>query len=140
MAEARRETVRRWLRYLLAAAFAFAGVAHLRSPATFLAITPSWVPMPEQVIMLTGLCELAGAAALLTGRLRWWAGVMLAAYTVCVYPANIKHALDGVAIGGTRLGWWYHGPRLAFQPVIFWWCLFAGGVIDWPWRRQARAA
>lgn len=140
MAEARRETVRRWLRYVLAAAFAFAGIAHLRSPATFLAITPGWVPMPEQVIMLTGLCELAGAAALLTGRLRWWAGVLLAAYTVCVYPANIKHALDGIAIGGTQLGWWYHGPRLAFQPVILWWCLFAGGVIDWPWRRQPRAA
>ena len=102
---------------------------------TFLA----WLQI-SVLIMLTGLCELAGAVALLTKRLRWWAGVMLAAYTVCVYPANINHALNDIAVGGTRLGWGYHGPRLAFQPVIFWWCLFAGGVVDWPWRRQARAA
>jgi uncharacterized membrane protein len=41
---------------------------------------------------------------------------MLAAYTVCVYPANFKHAVDHIPIGKTRLGWWYQAPRLAFQP------------------------
>ncbi len=136
MAEDRRETNRRVLRIVLAAAFALAGIAHLRSPATFLAITPDWVPMPATVIMATGVCELAGAAALLTKRLRWFAGVMLALYAVCVFPANVHHALAGVAVGGTKLGWWYHGPRLAFQPVIVWWCLFAGTVIDWPFGRR----
>ena len=126
------------LRFLLAVAFAFAGIAHLRSPATFLAITPGWVPMPATVIAATGVCELAGAAGLLVPRWRWLAGVMLALYTVCVYPANIHHALDGIAVGGTQLGWWYHGPRLAFQPVIVWWCLFAGSVVDWPFGRATR--
>ncbi len=135
MTDIRREVVRDWLRFLLAVAFAFAGIAHLRSPETFLAITPGWVPMPATVIMATGVCELAGAAGLLVPRLRWVAGVMLALYTVCVYPANINHALNDLAVGGSRLGWWYHGPRLAFQPVIVWWCLFAGGVINWPYRR-----
>ena len=84
--------------------------------------------------MLTGLCELAGAAALLTRRLRALAGVMLALYAVCVYPANIKQAITGGMIDGVRLTWWYHGPRLAFQPVIVWWALFSGEVIDWPFR------
>lgn len=136
MTKTRREVVRDWLRFLLAVAFALAGFAHLWSPAKFLAITPAWVPMPATVIMITGVCELAGAVALLTTRLRWLAGVMLALYAVCVYPANINHALNAVAVGGTQLGWWYHGLRLAFQPVIVWWCLFAGGVTDWPWRRR----
>jgi uncharacterized membrane protein len=81
------------------------------------------------------VCEIAGALALLVPRLRWLAGVALAAYAVAVYPANIKHAIEGVAIGGSVLGWGYHAPRLAFQPVFVWWALFAGGVIDWPWRR-----
>jgi uncharacterized membrane protein len=81
---------------------------------------------------------LNSAYALMTGRLRYAAGVMLALYAVCVYPANIKHALDSVTVGGTKLGWGYHGPRLAFQPVFVWWALFAGGVINWPFgRRQA---
>lgn len=129
---ARDTTARKVLRVVLAAAFLLVGIVHLRSPGSFLPIVPGWVPFPRTTILATGVCEIAGAAALMTQRLRWIAGVMLAAYAVCVYPANIKHALDHVAIGGTRLGWWYHAPRLAFQPVIVWWALYAGRVIDWP--------
>lgn len=33
-------------------------------------------------------------------------------------------------------GWLYHGPRLLFQPVIVWWCLYAAEVIDWRSKRQ----
>ena len=61
---------------------------------------------------------------------------MLAAYAVCVYPANINHAIQGISIGGTRLGWGYHGPRLAAQPLLVWWALFAGEVTVWPFRRR----
>ncbi len=128
----------RWiLRSILAVAYAFAGIAHLRSPEVFMAITPDWVPMSREVIIATGLCEIAGAVALMTGRLRHLAGIMLALYALCVYPANIKHALEGVAIGGNRLGWGYHGLRLLFQPVIIWWALYAGGVINWPFGKRA---
>jgi uncharacterized membrane protein len=120
------------LRWLLAAAYLVVGFLHLHSPQTFIPIVPDWVPFPAQTVRMTGLCEIAGAIALITGRFRYLAGVMLALYAVCVFPANVKHATDGVVIGGTRLGWWYHAPRLAFQPVIVWWALFAGQVIDWP--------
>ena len=132
----------RWIaRGILAAAFLVAGVAHIASPGGFLKITPAWVWWPEQVIFMTGLCEIAGALALMTPGLRGLAGIMLALYTVCVFPANINHALNHIAIGQTTLGWWYHGPRLAFQPVIVWWCLYAGGVIDWPFSpRRARGS
>lgn len=61
---------------------------------------------------------------------------MLAAYAVCVFPANIKHAVDSIAIGGVRLGWWYHAPRLLLQPVLVWWALYCAKVIDWPWSRS----
>ena len=120
---------------VLATAFAAAGVLHLTFPAPFLAITPEWVPWPETVIQVTGISEIAGAGGLLVPRLRRAAGIGLALYALCVYPANIKHALDQVAIGGTPLGWWYHGPRLAFQPVIVWWALWASNAIGWPLRR-----
>jgi uncharacterized membrane protein len=127
---------REMLRWLLVLAYLAVGIIHLRSPGGFLPIMPDWVPWPRQVIFATGVCEIAGALALATRRLRWIAGVMLALYAVCVFPANIKHALDHVAISGTRLGWWYHGPRLAFQPVIVWWALFAGSVTRWPFDRR----
>jgi uncharacterized membrane protein len=134
------ETIgRRVLRILLAALYLVVGIAHLRAPSGLLAITPDWVPYPLQVIILTGVCEIAGAAALLTHRFRAAAGVMLALYAVCVYPANIKHAVEGIAMNGTTLSWWYHGPRLLFQPVFIWWALYAGGVIDWPFRKGTAA-
>jgi uncharacterized membrane protein len=130
----------RWiLRGVLALIYAYVGFRHLNAPEFFLPIVPEWVPEPRLVVLATGACEIAGAVALMTGRLRYMAGVMLALYAVCVYPANIKHALDSVAIGGTKLGWGYHGPRLAFQPVFVWWALFAGAVIDWPFGRRHAA-
>jgi uncharacterized membrane protein len=123
-------------RILLALIYLIAGVAHVRSPSGFLQITPAWVPWPETVVFLTGLCEIAGAIALaFVPRLRRAAGIALALYAVCVFPANINHAVNDVAVGGTDLSWWYHGPRLAFQPLFVWWALWAGDVIDWPFAR-----
>jgi uncharacterized membrane protein len=124
------------MRWILAAFFLAAGVAHLTSPEALLSITPSWVPFAPQVIFVTGLLEFAGVLALLTQPVRSWAGIALALYTLCVWPANIKQAIDGIVIPGIPDTWWYHGPRLAFQPVIIWWALYCSGVIDWPFRRR----
>ncbi len=133
-----RERTRTILRLVLAAAYLAAGLLHLYIPAPFVRITPAWVPAPGAAIAFTGLCEVAGAIALLlpSPRLRWWAGVMLAAYAVCVYPANVKHAIDQVLVAGDTHSLWYHAPRLLFQPVIVWWALFAGRVTDWPFERR----
>ena len=125
------------MRLLLALFYGVAGVIHLRAPDGFVAITPGWVPWPETVVLMTGLCEIAGAVALaFVPRLRRAAGIALAAYAVCVFPANINHALGGITIGGVQMSWWYHGPRLLFQPVFVWWAVWAGGVTDWPFRRR----
>ena len=121
-------------RWVLATLYFVAGVIHLAMPAPFLLITPDWVPYPRAVILGTGLCEIAGALALPTRGLRRLAGGALALYAVCVVPANIKHATGG----GMQLGLWYHVPRLALQPVLVWWALFAGEVVDWPFRRTGR--
>jgi len=131
---------RRIARLLLAASYAFAGTAHLRAPGGFIAITPDWVPFPATVILLTGLAEIAGAAGLMIPPLRRAAGMGLALYALCVWPANINHAVNDIPLGGVHLSWWYHGPRLALQPVIMWWALWASGVTDWPFarRRQGR--
>ncbi|HEY0331891.1 MAG TPA: DoxX family protein [Rhodopseudomonas sp.] len=126
------------MRWVMAVFFAAAGVLHLTAPDQLLAITPSFVPFAPQVIFVTGLCEIAGALALLTA-LRWWAGVAFALYALLVWPANIKHAFAGIELPGLPSSWWYHGPRLALQPVIIWWALYCAEVIDWPWRGRAAA-
>lgn len=115
---------------VLSFAFAAAGALHLSHPAPFLLITPDWVPHPEQVVRATGAAELLGAAGLLFPRTRKAAAAALALYAVAVFPANVKHAVEGVAVPGLPDSWWYHGPRLAFQPVIVLWALWVGGWFD----------
>jgi uncharacterized membrane protein len=111
------------LRWVLAAFYAVAGYFHLVAPPPFLAITPAWVPAPELVVTLTGLAELAGAAGLVqpfSPKLRRAAGWGLAAYALCVWPANFQHLLNDLALadGGAGLG--YHVPRLLAQPLLIW--------------------
>jgi uncharacterized membrane protein len=122
------------MRWILAAFYAAAGIAHLWVPEKLLAITPSWVPFASQLIFATGLCELAGAVALVTKPLRKLAGFALAAYAICVWPANFKHAIDGIDLPYIANSWLYHGPRLLFQPVLVWWALYCADIVDWPWR------
>jgi uncharacterized membrane protein len=131
-------TARAVMRAVLAAFYLVAGVVHLAAPDAFLPIVPDWVPFPREIVLVTGMCEIAGSLALMTRRLRRLAGVMLALYAVCVFPANIKHALEGIHVPPVPDGWWYHAPRLALQPVLVWWALFCAGVIDWPFAARPK--
>ena len=131
-----RDGIRALLRWLLALAYGYAGYRHLATSAPFLAITPEWVPQPQFVVAATGVAELAGALGLMIPQTRKAAGWGLALYALCVWPANFHHALANVAINGETLSWWYHGPRLAAQPLIIWWALWASGATDWPFRRR----
>lgn len=128
------------MRHTMAAFYLIAGAAHLTMTDTFLRIVPDWVPFPRVVVLLTGGCEIAGGGALVSRRFRRLAGVMLALYAVCVFPANIKHAIDDRHRPAGPANSWYHGPRLAFQPVLVWWALFCAGVIDWPFRANPSTA
>ena len=57
-------TPRFWWRLPLMAAYGFIGVVHLAAPDAFLPIMPDWVPEPRLVVIVTGLCELAGVLGL----------------------------------------------------------------------------
>ena len=128
--------IRSGLRIILALFYLGAGILHIISPRGFLAITPGWVPFPELVVAFTGIAEIAGAIGLIIPQSRKWAGSGLALYALCVWPANFNHAINGISLDGEPLGWWYHGPRLAFQPVLIWLALWVGNVTDWPFRKS----
>lgn len=130
-------------RTVLAAFYAAAGIVHLVQPGPFVSITPFWVPGPETIVALTGIAEIAGAIALIQPfslRLRRAAGWSLAAYALCVWPANFNHMTIDLAKADGGLGLAYHLPRLAAQPLIIWLALWAGEVTNWPWRRPVSPA
>lgn len=116
---------------MLALFYGMAGVLHLVMPGPFVAIVPPWVPMPAMVVLLTGCAEIAGAIGIVQPRavgLRRAAAWGLAAYALCVWPANVQHMLIDMAKPGHGLGLAYHLPRLALQPVLIWWPLWATRV------------
>jgi len=91
--------------------------------------------MPALVVALTGVAELAGAAGLLqwySPALRRAAGWGLAAYALCVWPANLNHMMLDMARADHGAGLGYHIPRLAAQPLLIWLALWASEAIDWP--------
>lgn len=120
------------MRLGMAVAFAMAGIDHLATPERYLAMIEGWLPYPAVIVAATGLCEIAGAIGLLTPRLRRAAGLMLAIYMLCVFPANIANAMRGVAVEGLPTNPAYYWARLAFQPLFVWWALFAIKVVRWP--------
>jgi uncharacterized membrane protein len=119
-------------RIVLVAIYVGVGVLHLTAADKFLAIMPPVIPFPKAVVLFTGACEVAGAIGLLLPATRRLAGIMLAIYALCVWPANIYQAFWHVPAPPLPDSWWYHAPRLAFQPVLVWWALYAGGVLNWP--------
>lgn len=124
-----RRRVRPAVRWLLAVFYAVAGVLHLAFPKPFLTIMPPFVPAPEAVVWLTGVAEIAGALGLVqpwSAALRRWAGWGLAAYALCVWPANIHHFALDMARPDGGLGLGYHIPRIIAQPVIIWLAWWAG--------------
>jgi uncharacterized membrane protein len=135
MTAARLASLRTVLRLVMAAFFAGGFVLHMTAVDALVSITPDWVPVPRAVVLTTGWLELVGAIGLMLPQTRRVAGVALALYILAVWPANIHQAIAHIVVPPIPDSWWYHGPRLALQPVLAWWALFCAGVIDWPMRR-----
>ena len=130
---------RRITRLALAAAYGFAGYLHIASPAPFLIIMPPFIPLPELVVLLTGIAEMLGALALvqpMSAKLRRAGAMGLALYAVCVFPANINHFILDLGRDDGGLGLAYHIPRMFAQPVIIWLTLWCVGIVEWPLRRD----
>jgi uncharacterized membrane protein len=79
---------------LLAGIFATSGVIHLARPGLYEPLMPDFVPAHREVILGSGVAELALAAGLLGRRTRPAAGWASAALLVGVFTGNLKMADD----------------------------------------------
>ena len=77
----------------LAGLFAASGVLHLVRPQIFETIVPRQLPERRGLVYVSGVAELACAAALLHPRTRKAAGWASAALLVVIFPANVQMAL-----------------------------------------------
>jgi len=87
---------------LLAGVFTISGVTHLVKPEVFEPLMPSWVPRHREVIVWSGVAELACAAGLVAPATRRPAGLASAALLLAVFPGNLKMAADAGRTHSTR--------------------------------------
>lgn len=78
----------------LAGLFATSGTLHLARPEVYEPLMPDAVPAHREVILGSGVAELACAVGLLHPRTRRVAGWASAALLVAVFPGNLKMADD----------------------------------------------
>jgi len=117
----RRKTILMWV---LGVSMIAVGLLHFVHPDPFLRIVPPPIPA-ELAVYASGVFEVLGGVGLLIPRTRRAAAWGLIALYVCVFPANIYMAVEGIQLDPANPApEWAAWLRLPFQALfIAWaWC------------------
>jgi uncharacterized membrane protein len=101
--------------------FLIGGIAHFAATNQEIRIVPPYVPWPRLAVLVSGVFELLGAAALLWPRARRSAGFGLIVLTIAVTPANIYMLRSADLF---NLPYWTLVLRLPLQVsliALIWW-------------------
>jgi uncharacterized membrane protein len=74
--------------------FVIAGVLHFVVPKSYEAMMPRALPAHRELVLASGVAEIAGGVGLMHPRTRSWAGWWLIATLVAVFPANLNMAMN----------------------------------------------
>jgi len=112
----------------LAVFFGFAGAMHFVIPRSYEAMMPPYLPAHREAVIISGLAEIAGGAAVLPRRTRrlarWW----LLGLLVAVFPANVHMAVNPEQVRGLDLAKvprWTLWARLPLQALAMLWVWLA---------------
>jgi uncharacterized membrane protein len=106
--------------------FLIGGIAHFAFTDLETRIVPPYIPWPREVVLMTGVFELLGAAALLYRPTRRIGGIGLFALTIAVTPANVYMLQHAELFGIPR---WILVLRLPLQVVLL--ALIAWSTSPW---------
>ncbi len=102
---------------IVAALFLASGVLHLVNPGAFLWLMPPWLPFQTELIVISGVMELAAAIGLIFKQR--WAPILTVITLLAVWPANWWFAIDSLSSNpDIALVAWL---RLPLQiPLLYW--------------------
>ena len=76
-------------KFVLAIFMIGAGIMHFVNPAFFLKIMPPYLPLHNELVLLSGVCELLLGILLLVPAYSRWAAWGIIALLIAVFPANL---------------------------------------------------
>src|SRR5262245_24659969 len=112
------------LKFVLAAAFIFAGISHFTNEPFFMKIMPDYIPqsLHRPAVIVSGIAEIVLGAMLLVPRTLRLAAWGLISLLIAVFPANIHvymHQEIMADVSPTAHFW-----RLPFQGVLIAWAFW----------------
>lgn len=105
--------------------FVFAGVMHFVIPRYYEKAVPPYIPAHEEMVVLSGIAEIAGGLGAMHPRTRRWAGYWLVATMVAVFPANLHMAVSPEDTPARDVPRWLLWARLPVQWLFIRWSLAA---------------
>jgi uncharacterized membrane protein len=102
--------------------FVFAGIMHFVIPRQYEAIVPDYLPAHRELVVASGVAEIAGGLGVMHPRTRRLAGWWSIATLIAVFPANVHMALhpDRYKVPGGRIALYL---RLPVQLLFIRWAL-----------------
>jgi uncharacterized membrane protein len=113
--------IRTALRWLLTVGMVVAGANHFIDPAMYVAMMPSALPWPLELVYVSGVFEILGGLGLIFPRTRRLAGWGLIALFIAVFPANLNMAINHLPLGDRPVPEWALWARLPVQLVLIAW-------------------
>ena len=103
--------------WIIVFAFTASGILHLVNPNAFLWLMPPFLPFPIELIVISGVAELAAALLILVKHR--FAPALTIAVLLAVWPANWWYAIDALTNKpDLALFAWL---RLPLQLPLIWW-------------------
>ena len=103
---------------VIACFFLAGGIGHFILLDFFVAAMPDYLSHHRELVIVSGIFELAGAIGILIPKTRLWAGYGLIALIIAVYPANIHMAMHPEKYPDISQAFLY--ARLPFQFLFVW--------------------
>jgi uncharacterized membrane protein len=108
--------------------FVFAGVMHFVIPRQYQAIVPDYLPAHRELVVASGVAEIAGGLGVMHPRTRraasWWSIATL----IAVFPANLHMALNPDRYNNMPRAGLY--ARLPVQLLFIAWAHAAGRKLE----------
>ncbi len=112
---------KRVLLWVMGGFYILNGLNHFLNADAYIAIMPAYLPWPSQLVLLSGVAEIAlGAGVLIpaTGMAAAWGIIVL---LILIFPANLYVAMNGLSYVGDKPKIVLNWVRLPFQLVLIAW-------------------